>query len=48
MEHVEERPRPSDLGLLRRWIAARVRLTLRSSRAAFFTFVFPLAAARAA
>jgi ABC-2 type transport system permease protein len=42
MEHVHDRPRPSDLGLLRRWIAARIRLTLRSSRAAFFTFVFPL------
>lgn len=32
----------SDLSLLARWIAARVKLTVRSSRAAFFTFVFPL------
>jgi ABC-2 type transport system permease protein len=32
----------TDLHLLRRWIAARVRLTLRSPRATFFTFVFPL------
>jgi ABC-2 type transport system permease protein len=32
----------SDLPLLRRWIAARVRLTLRTPRATFFTFVFPL------
>jgi ABC-2 type transport system permease protein len=31
-----------DLPLLRRWIAARVRLTLRTPRATFFTFVFPL------
>jgi ABC-2 type transport system permease protein len=43
MEHVHvRRPGPTDLGLLRRWIVARVQLTLRSSRAAFFTFVFPL------
>jgi ABC-2 type transport system permease protein len=32
----------SDLPLLRRWIAARVRLTLRTPRATFFTFAFPL------
>ena len=32
----------SDLPLLRRWIAARLRLTLRTPRATFFTFVFPL------
>ena len=32
----------SDLPLLRRWIVARVRLTLRTPRATFFTFVFPL------
>jgi ABC-2 type transport system permease protein len=31
-----------DLTLLRRWIVARVRLTLRNPRATFFTFVFPL------
>jgi ABC-2 type transport system permease protein len=34
--------RASDLAMLRRWTVARVRLTLRSSRFAFFTFVFPL------
>ena len=32
----------TDLSLLRRWIAARVRITLRDPRATFFTFVFPL------
>jgi ABC-2 type transport system permease protein len=42
MDHAVGRPRSSDLSLLRRWTVARVRLTLRSSRAAFFTFVFPL------
>jgi ABC-2 type transport system permease protein len=42
MDHVALRPRASDLTLLRRWVVARVRLTLRSSRATFFTFVFPL------
>lgn len=31
-----------DLSLLRRWIAAHVRPTLRNPRATFFTFVFPL------
>ena len=34
--------RPRDLDLLRRWIAARVRVMLRNPRASFFTFVFPL------
>jgi ABC-2 type transport system permease protein len=42
MEHVPAVARASDLTMLRRWIVARVRLTLRSSRTAFFTFVFPL------
>jgi ABC-2 type transport system permease protein len=32
----------ADLWLLGRWVAARVRLTLRNPRATFFTFVFPL------
>jgi len=32
----------SDLSLLGRWVAARVRLTLRNPRALMFTFVFPL------
>jgi ABC-2 type transport system permease protein len=32
----------SDLPLLRRWIAARMRLTLRNARAVTFTFAFPL------
>jgi ABC-2 type transport system permease protein len=32
----------ADLPLLRRWIAARVRLTLRTPRATLFTFAFPL------
>jgi ABC-2 type transport system permease protein len=31
-----------DAALLRRWIAARVRMTLRSPRALGFTFAFPL------
>jgi ABC-2 type transport system permease protein len=31
----------SDLDLVRRWIAARIRLTLRSPRALLFTFAFP-------
>ena len=31
-----------DLSLLGRWIAARVRMTLRSPRALGFTFAFPL------
>jgi ABC-2 type transport system permease protein len=34
--------RKSDLTLLRRWTAARIRITLRTPRAAFFTFVFPV------
>ena len=42
MEQVPAAARASDLTMLRRWIVARVLLTLRSSRAAFFTFVFPL------
>jgi ABC-2 type transport system permease protein len=33
---------PSYLSLLRRWVVARVRLTLRNPRALVFTFVFPL------
>src|SRR3954468_17835023 len=32
----------SDLPLLGRWVAARVRMTLRSPRALGFTFAFPL------
>jgi ABC-2 type transport system permease protein len=32
----------SDLELLRRWIAARIRLILRTPRALVFTFAFPL------
>jgi ABC-2 type transport system permease protein len=32
----------TDVNLLRRWIAARVRITLRVPRATFFTFIFPL------
>lgn len=36
------RPSSTDLALARRWIAARVRLTLRNPRGAFFTFAFPL------
>jgi ABC-2 type transport system permease protein len=32
----------ADLRLLRSWIVARLLLTMRSRRAAFFTFVFPL------
>ena len=34
--------RHSELSLLRRWIQARLLVTLRTPRAAFFTFVFPL------
>jgi ABC-2 type transport system permease protein len=34
--------RASGLSLTRRWIAARVRMTLRSPRALGFTFAFPL------
>jgi ABC-2 type transport system permease protein len=34
--------RASGLSLLGRWTIARLKLTVRSSRAAFFTFVFPL------
>ena len=34
--------RVSDAGLLGRWIAARVRMNLRSPRALGFTFAFPL------
>ena len=32
----------SDAALLGRWVAARVRMTLRSPRALGFTFAFPL------
>jgi ABC-2 type transport system permease protein len=32
----------ADLSLLRRWVAARIRLTLRNPRVLVFTFVFPL------
>ena len=35
-------PTASDARLLGRWIAARVRMTLRSPRALGFTFAFPL------
>ena len=35
-------PTRSDLWLLRRWVAARIRLTVRNPRALMFTFVFPL------
>ena len=34
--------RSSDAALMGRWIAARVRMTLRSPRALGFTFAFPL------
>jgi ABC-2 type transport system permease protein len=34
--------RMSDLGLLGRWIAVRLRILLRGPRGAFFTFIFPL------
>lgn len=34
--------RRSDLVLLRRWTGARIRVTLRTPRAAFFTFIFPV------
>jgi len=32
----------TELPLLRRWSAARIKLTLRTPRAVFFTFLFPL------
>jgi ABC-2 type transport system permease protein len=32
----------ADAALVRRWIAARVRVMLRNPRATFFTFIFPL------
>ena len=32
----------NDAALVRRWVAARIRFNLRTPRAAFFTFVFPL------
>jgi ABC-2 type transport system permease protein len=32
----------SDLSLLRRWMAARIKLTLRNPRAVTFTFAFPI------
>ena len=32
----------SDLPLLRRWMAARIKLTLRNPRAVTFTFAFPI------
>jgi len=32
----------AELPLLRRWSAARIKLTLRTPRAVFFTFLFPL------
>jgi ABC-2 type transport system permease protein len=35
-------PTARDLSLLRRWVAARVRLTLRDRRTLIFTFAFPL------
>jgi ABC-2 type transport system permease protein len=35
-------PSASDVALLRRWVAARVRLILRNPRSSFFTFAFPL------
>jgi ABC-2 type transport system permease protein len=35
-------PARSDVALLGRWIAARVRMTLRTPRALVFTFAFPL------
>jgi ABC-2 type transport system permease protein len=36
------RPSPTDVALLRRWIATRFKLLLRNPRASFFTFAFPL------
>jgi ABC-2 type transport system permease protein len=39
---VTEPARRSDLVLLRHWTAARLKSTLRTPRAAFFTIVFPL------
>jgi ABC-2 type transport system permease protein len=35
-------PSRADLSLLRRWVAARIRPTLRNPRVLVFTFVFPL------
>jgi ABC-2 type transport system permease protein len=35
-------PSRSDVSLLRRWVIARVRLTLRNPRVLLFTFAFPL------
>ena len=35
-------PTRSDLGLLARWLRARVRIQLRTGRAVVFTFAFPL------
>jgi ABC-2 type transport system permease protein len=35
-------PSRADLSLLRHWVAARIRLTLRNPRVLVFTFVFPL------
>ena len=35
-------PSRSDLGLLGRWLRARVRMQLRTGRAVVFTFAFPL------
>ena len=32
----------NDLALTRRWLAARIKLTLRNPRAVTFTFAFPL------
>ena len=42
MDRATERVRATDLRLLQRWVVARIRLTVRSSRGTFFTFVFPL------
>jgi ABC-2 type transport system permease protein len=35
-------PSRSDVSLLRRWVVARIRLTLRNPRVLVFTFIFPL------
>ena len=40
--HTDRSPSRADLSLLGRWIAARVRLTLRTPRAVATTFAFPL------
>jgi ABC-2 type transport system permease protein len=40
--HADRSPSRADLSLLARWIAARVRLTLRTPRAVATTFAFPL------